>query len=365
MEGLAKFIMDETLEGVMVINSDYSVSYASSLISQLVGVREEELQGKFCYQILQQRENACEGMTPPCPIRQVIESGKPFKSFQCFINSKKEDVPFSVDCYPFKNEDGKVVQAISVLKDLGEASKIESELGRMYRFAAMGELFHGIAHNLNTPLSAVMARAEMLVERLEGLGEGKEKREGSFESKLDKSIRDAGVIVANATKLSGIIRNMMQKGLQEHEETPQMLNLSHLLKEELQFLEADMKFKHELKKNYSLDESVPYIEGIYFHFSQIFANVIKNVMESINRSEVKELTITNKHDEDNIYIEIHDTGMEANMLTQGNQLFATVEKRLAQTRELLKYYDAELEIISKPHDNLYTIRIPYKRQEQR
>jgi signal transduction histidine kinase len=300
-------------------------------------------------------------MTSPCPLRQVVESGKPFRSFQSLINSKKEEVPFAVDCYPFKNEEGKVVQAVSILRDLCEASKIESELGRMYRFAAMGELFPGIAHNLNTPLSAVMARAEMLLERLEGLKKGEEERENSFESKLDKSIRDAGVIVANATKLSVIIRNMMQKGLRESEETPQMLNLSHLLKEELQFLESDMKFKHELKKSYSLDESVPFIDGVYFHFSQSFVNIIRNVMESIDKSEVKELSISCKHDKDNIYIEIHDTGLEANMITQENQPYTAAEKRLAQTRELLKPYDAELKIRSEPHDNLHAIRIPCKK----
>ncbi len=85
MEGLAsisKFIMGESLEGLVVINSDYRVSYASSLISQLTELRDGELQGKFCYQILQQRENPCEGMTSPCPLRQVIESGKPFRSSQ-------------------------------------------------------------------------------------------------------------------------------------------------------------------------------------------------------------------------------------------------------------------------------------------
>ena len=364
MEGLAsisKFIMGESLEGLVVINPDYSISYASSLISQLTELRDGELQGKFCYQILQQRENPCEGMTSPCPLRQVVESGKPFRSFQSLINSKKEEVPFAVDCYPFKNKEGKVVQAVSILRDLCEASKIESELGRMYRFAAMGELFPGIAHNLNTPLSAVMARAEMLLERLEGLKEGEEERENSFESKLDKSIRDAFVIVANATKLSVIIRNMMQKGLRESEETPQMLNLSHLLKEELQFLESDMKFKHELKKSYSLDESVPFIDGVYFHFSQSFVNIIRNVMESIDKSEVKELSISCKHDKDNIYIEIHDTGLEANMITQENQPYTAAEKRLAQTRELLKHYDAELKIRSEPHDNLHAIRIPCKK----
>jgi len=241
---------------------------------------------------------------------------------------------------------------------------MKSESERIYRFAAMGELSQGIAHNLNTPLSAVMARAEMLVERLKEMKEGKGGKEGSLESKLDKCLRDAEVIVGNATKLSEIIRNMMQKGLQEGEETPKMLNLSHLLKEELQFLEADMKFKHEIKKSYSLEESVPYIEGVYFHFSQSFANIIKNVMESIDGSDIKELTVSSRCDEENICIEIHDTGLGAGKVTQGHQPLTSGEKRWVQTCELLKPYDAELKIRSKPHDNHYIIRIPRKGKKQ-
>jgi len=351
----------------MVISSDYRLLYASPLISQLLGLQEEEMHNKFCYQILRQREDPCEKMTYRCPLREVIESGKSLKSFQSYLSANKKEVLFTIDSYPLRDERGKVVKIIGVLKNVDELNKMKSELGRLYRFAAMGELFHGIAHNLNTPLSAVMARAEMLEERLrkqkEGDREGEKDKKSYFESKLDKNLRDAEVIVSNAMKLSGIIRNMMQKGLQEGEETPQMLNLSYLLKEELQFLESDMKFKHEIKKSYFLDESIPYIKGIYFHFSQSFTNLIRNAMESIDQSEVKELTVTSKHNKNNIYIEIHDTGLGTKKLTKGPQHLIPGEIRLNQTYELLKSYNAELKIRNKPHDNLYSICIPYKKIE--
>jgi len=349
----------------MVINSDYRVLYASPLISKLTGLPGGEIYNKFCYQILHQRKDPCEGMMYSCPLREIMKSRKPLQSFQSCLHAKKEALPFAVDFYPLQSEDGKAVQIICVVNNLDELSKMKSELGRLYRFAVMGELSHGIAHNLNTPLSAVMARGEMLVERLrklkEGDREGEKEREVSFESKLDKNIRDAEVIVANAMKLSEIIRNMMQKGIQEGEETPQMLNLSYLLKEELQFLESDMKFKHEIKKRYFLDESIPYINGVYFHFSQSFTNIIRNAIESIDQSEVKELTITSKYNKNNIYIKIHDTGVETKKAPQGHQSLTPRERRLNQAHELLKPYDAELTIRSEPHDNLYTIRIPYKR----
>jgi signal transduction histidine kinase len=370
MQGSASFlkiITGEVSERLMVINSDYRVVYAGPLVSQLGALRGEEIQGRFCYQVLRQREDPCEEMDTPCPLQQVMKSGKPFKSFQSYLNAKREEVPFSVDCYPLKGEGEEVVQAVYVMNNLEESDKMELELGRICRFAAIGELFHGIAHNLNTPLSAVMARAEMLEERLRKLkgvqGESKKESESASGSNLDKNIRDADVIVSNAMKLSEIIRNMMQKGMQEGEAAPQMLNLSYLLKEELKFLEADMKFKHEIKKTYALEESIPYIEGVYFHFSQSFTNIIKNVMESIDGSEIKELTVSSRYDKENICIEIHDTGLEAKEITHGREPLTPGEMRLNHALELLKPYKAELKVRSKPHDNLYTICIPYKNEK--
>lgn len=228
----------------------------------------------------------------------------------------------------------------------------------MYRLATIGDLLHGLAHNVNTPLSAVMARGEMLGERLKGLREehSAQAPEGdALSSKMDKNIRDAEVIVANTLKISGIIRNMMQKRLMEEEDTPQMLNLNQLLKEELQFLEANMAFKHEIKKTYLLDEPLPFIKGVYHHFSQSFTHIINHVMEALAGSEVKELTVKSKDDGTALHIAIHHTGLE-------NAERAAKEPDgawLKQVRTLLKPYNAEVKIVSTPHDNLYTMSIPY------
>ena len=164
------------------------------------------------------------------------------------------------------------MQVLSILSTEQDANDTQSTLNLLYRLASIGNLLHGLAHNVNTPLSAVIARAEMLGERVKKLKEEQptktEKGDDTFNAKLDKCVRDAEVIVVNAMKISGIIRNMMNKRLQEEEDSPQMLNLSSLLREELQFLEADMTFKHEIQKTYNLDESPPLIKGVYYHFSQ-------------------------------------------------------------------------------------------------
>jgi len=151
----------------------------------------------------------------------------------------------------------------------------------------------------------------------------------------------------------------METALQEEEESPQMLSLTSLLQEELKFLEADMAFKHEVKKTYHLDESAPLIKGVYYHFSQCFTQIINTSMKSFDGSNVKELTVSSSHDDDNIYIEIHDTGLAPGQGVKECQSQSANSIWLTHIKTLLKPYNAELQISNKPHDNLYTITIPY------
>lgn len=356
-------IAEESLGLAVIINADYSVSYMSPRLSELSGIGKEEANGKFCYQLLRQREEPCEEKNSPCPLKQVVHSGEMCTSSQGYLGEGTGEGPLTVDCYPLRDSKNEVIQVLSILKDAADTCDTQPALDFLCRLAAIGDLLHGLAHNVNTPLSAVIARAEMLGERLKGLREKQPEKtgEGDDEStaKLDKCIRDADVIVTNAMKISDIIRNMMNKRLQEAENSPQMLNLTSLLKEELQFLEADMAFKHEVTKTYQLDESVPLIKGVYYHFSQCLTHIINTIMKSFDGSDVKELTVSSKHNDDTIYIEIHDTGLIHDENDGEGEAQSSNGIWLKNVKELLRPYSGELQISSKPHDNLYTISIPY------
>ena len=356
-------ITEESLVLAVIINSDYRISYMSPTLYELSGTDQGTVNKKFCYQLLCQKEEPCEETEFPCPLRQVVSSGEMCRSSQNYLAKGKEETSYGVDCYPLRNSKNEVVQVLSILKAAGDASDTQSTLDLLYRLASIGDLLHGLAHNVNTPLSAVIARAEMLGERVKGLKEEQptKKEEGNdkLTSKLDKCVRDAEVIVVNAMKISGIIRNMMNKRLQEEEDSPQMLNLTSLLREELQFLEADMAFKHEIQKTYNLDESPPLIKGVYYHFSQCFTNIINTIMKSFDESDVKELTVSSKHNDDTIYIEIHDTGLVQGPDIQEGEYQPSNGTWLKHARELLRPYSGELKVSTKPHDNHYTISIPY------
>ncbi|MDY7032266.1 MAG: PAS domain S-box protein [Thermodesulfobacteriota bacterium] len=275
-----------------------------------------------------------------------------------------------------------------IVRDITEKKRMEQqqlelqeEILNKSKLSAIGLLVQGIAHNMNSPLTGIRGRAELMGMRGKRLRENllQLSRERNIKeldkrlSEIDQNIKDVETIIGRVDELAGIIKNMTNKGRQEQDECMQLLNITELLRAELQFLEADTSFKHNIKKVYDFDESLPYINGVYSDFSQSFVNIIHNAIDAMYNSEKKELTITTRHDEKKIYVDIHDTGCGINKKDKPkifDPFFTTKHANasdgptgtglgLHSTYTLLKKYNPNFKIKSNKGDTTFTIEIPY------
>ena len=92
-------ITEESIGLVVIINSDYSVSYVSPRLSELSGIEKESANVRFCYQLLRQREQPCED---PCPLRQVLQSGELCSSSQDYLRESAKVQSFGVEWVLFQ-----------------------------------------------------------------------------------------------------------------------------------------------------------------------------------------------------------------------------------------------------------------------
>jgi signal transduction histidine kinase len=234
----------------------------------------------------------------------------------------------------------------------------------------IGELVKGVAHNINTPLSAISGRAEMLQFRLHKLKDKYEKKQEIEEEALHKTFKDVEQIIKSAYKISDIVRNTMQKCLNEQSYQIQSINLGTLLKEELQFFEANLDFKHNIEKVYHINEKIRPIMGIYSHFSNSFLHIIKNCIQAISNTQEKRINISLDSDEKNITVTFHDNGcgIEPEKRDQLIEILhnsapdalgkAGQEAGIKRIAQLLKPYNPFFSITSKPGDTTFTITFP-------
>jgi signal transduction histidine kinase len=247
-----------------------------------------------------------------------------------------------------------------MLRNLNDEQKIN--------LAFIGSCIKGIVHNINTPLSAIMGRSEMLQLRLNRIRDKISLHNDREE--LDKCMRDISIIIENCNRVSETIKNVMQKSINAEYDKAQIINIANILKEELEFLKADMDFKHNIEKSYHIKENIPSIEGVYIHFSNSFLEILENSKQAMLNTEEKKLTVSVLCDGKCIEVKFHDTGCgiepekrEQLLQTLQNPYSASqdtdvTDKGIPRIARLLKLYNVQFDIQSKPGDTTFSIKFP-------
>ncbi|MDI9638348.1 hybrid sensor histidine kinase/response regulator [Kamptonema cortianum] len=169
------------------------------------------------------------------------------------------------------------------------------ELNQREKAAIVGRLTQGMVHNLKNPIQTIQTCTDLIEIHASKLEE----------ETVIECINYINVAVKN---INQIMDNLMAKSRSEQYEERVPVNLNLLLQRELKLLEANLHFKHQIRKTYSFDETLPSILLIDSHISQIFHNLINNAIDSMWQKHCKELRISTQQDSEKIYLEIQDSG---------------------------------------------------------
>jgi len=234
--------------------------------------------------------------------------------------------------------------------------------------AFIGSKMKGVVHNINTPLSAIMGRAEMLQMRLNKMRSDAGSQ--MDEAALGKCIKDIGIVLDNSVRVTEILRQVMQKCLNAENDHIQQINVADLLKHELEFLHADMDYKHSIDKTFTTEGKIPCINGHYLDFSNCFLEVIDNCIKAMKHSADKKLGIHVQAFPGRIQVNFHDTGcgiaaedaMRFNALLheplQATQADMQQCGGIVRIALILKKYSALCEIKSRPGDTNVRVDFP-------
>lgn len=165
----------------------------------------------------------------------------------------------------------------------------ELKLMQEHKMAAIGQLAAGVAHNLNTPLSVILGNCDLI--RLQ---------QGDSDE-LEKISRQA-------EKMSEIIQGLLTKNRLEQDRQVQKINLNKLLQTELDFLNSNLDYKHNIKKEFKFKEDLPELYAVYSDFSQSLMNIIHNAIDAMYERKLKILKIETDFDTKNLTIRISDSG---------------------------------------------------------
>jgi len=170
---------------------------------------------------------------------------------------------------------------------------LELELMHEHKLAAIGQLAAGIAHNINTPISVIQGIAELI--RLQ-----------------HPDFEDIEKILKQTARLSELVNSVLSKSRKDQDASTISINLNKLLKEELEFFNSNLFYKHNNKKEFDFAENLSVIKGVYGDFSQALDNIIQNAIDAVYYSDEKRISISTAVEGKFIVMKISDTGSGIN-----------------------------------------------------
>ena len=228
--------------------------------------------------------------------------------------------------------------------------------------AHIGSSIKGVLHNMNSPLTAVLGRSEMLRFRFEKLKGSS--ADAEINELFEKSINDIEIIIENCTKVNSVNSNLMQKSISCESEDKENLNLSRLFNYELMFMSANMEFKHNIKKDISIADNVFIKDANYVDFSNTFIEILENSIYVLRDTENKKISIKLQLVNNHITMEFGNSGPDMD-LSQKNQIIQSLHgetsnnnSAFARIGKLLSSYRPKFEIENIKGDNVIKIMIP-------
>jgi PAS domain S-box-containing protein len=155
-------IADSTQDAIIGKNLDGIITHWNKGAERIYGYKAEEVIGKSV-SILVPKERPSE--IPM--IMEKIREGKRIEYFESVRLAKDgRHLNVSISVSPVWDEEGKVVAAAAIARDITEQRRAEDQLRQAQKMEAVGRLAGGIAHDFNNILGIIVACAELLRGRL-------------------------------------------------------------------------------------------------------------------------------------------------------------------------------------------------------
>ena len=291
-------IFDSTVEGLMVVNTDYEILKINQPLLQLLGSTHDETIHRKCYDVF--CFSRCHGLM--CPMKLIV-GGQPMVEMD--IDKEMTDgskIPLDATATPLHSVNGDLAGIVVSMKDASERNqamayqraKLEAEAASR----AKSEFLAKMSHEIRTPLNGIIGMTEVALRtRLDGTQQ-----------------RLLGIIDQESTHLLNLINNILdfskiEAGKLEIEQIS--FDFSHLIDEvgESIALQASQK---GLELNVFISPELPRrLVGDPTRLRQVLLNLAANAIKFTQEGEVCIKAKLVEHASQNVIVRfcVEDTGI--------------------------------------------------------
>jgi two-component system, OmpR family, phosphate regulon sensor histidine kinase PhoR len=337
-------IFSSMSEGVVTVNANGIITQANDAIGALLVANPVEMIGQYVYDVVRLKESSLKPF-----IQQVTAAKDEYPQLATDLQQSNADfLAVLISGAPIAQEDGTISELILVFSDLRQIREVE----RM-----RDDFFHGIVHELRTPLATILMYARLL-------------REGKAQDAA-KAARFLGVIERESDRLQKMVRQMLQLAKQDVRELQrswEAVALNSLFEEILPPL-ADQAIEKGLVFRQRIEPNLPPVMGNPETMHLIFKNLLDNAIKFTPSGAVR---VTARLENGMLHVEISDEGIGIprqslpNMFKRFYRTQTAVERGIAGTglglymvKESVENYNGSITVEStEGKGSTFTVRLP-------
>ena len=199
--------------------------------------------------------------------------------------------------------DGKVATVL-IIRDLTERKQMQARLLIADRMASVGTLAAGVAHEINNPLTYVMANISYAIEQLKGMQTGRQRAADSQVPELLQALRES---LEGAHRVSHIVGDLKTFSRSD-EDTVTPVELSAVVESSLNITHNEIRHRATLVKDF---REAPQVLANESRLGQVFINLLVNAVHALPADDPagNEIRVTIRTLSDGrAAVEIADTG---------------------------------------------------------
>ncbi|MFO1518457.1 MAG: ATP-binding protein [bacterium] len=275
---------DAIIHPVMIVDRSYHIQRANLALAQAIGRDVRDLIWKKCHEVFAGRESPCGG----CPLKQTWFHHQAVNSRVDRFSDGRE---YEATSFPLQGKNKDLDLYIVQYRDIREERQLQARLIQSEKMAAVGLLAGGIAHEINNPLSGILAFAQLALGQTEA------------GSQLNEDIRE---IETSALRCKKIVENLLEFSRQSSSEDRFELDLGEALQRVLPLLKVQIK-EAGVYLETELAEDLPKILANSNQLEQVLLNLTSNACHALKSGGKVKIEVK-QEDPDWIRIDFSDNG---------------------------------------------------------
>lgn len=279
-------LFDSIPASIYIIDLKYNLVAINMSRSDRANSKPNLLVGKKCYEALYQRGDPC----PGCQVGETLFTGVSTVRTQRTWISNDQPMEWEVSTYPIQDNVHQSIQAILLEQDVTEKRRLEASLAQSEKLAAVGQLAAGVAHEINNPLAAIIANAQLLGRAL------------PQDDDLQESVKLIELAGGRATQ---VVRNLLNFARKEQYEFT-LTDLNETIRNGMALLQHEF-IARPVELKFDLVENLPPLLASRDHLQGVWINLVLNALDAIE-TEKGEISIATRAQGNELRVIIADNG---------------------------------------------------------